>query len=150
MEVVGRRRGKEKEGRRGKLPPSTSSLASWREARRWPPMAFLSAVTSDDGPAKEGRIMYMAASSGMPEIKTILSGFGIPGFINLKVLVVEVVEVGVCCMAVSPTVVMFELVGEVTYVPASTCAIPVVKLIADAGLVLVNGVSLLSGYPPEL
>ena len=32
--------------------------------------------------------MYMAAGSGIPEIKTILSGFVIPNFLDFKVLLV--------------------------------------------------------------
>ena len=36
-----------------------------------------------------GKTMYMAAGSGIPEIKTILSGFVIPNFLDLKVLVVK-------------------------------------------------------------
>ncbi|KAK5076467.1 hypothetical protein LTR64_006053 [Lithohypha guttulata] len=38
-----------------------------------------------------GKTMYMAAGSGIPEIKTILSGFVIPHFLDLKVLVVKAV-----------------------------------------------------------
>ncbi|RMD41319.1 hypothetical protein DV735_g3810, partial [Chaetothyriales sp. CBS 134920] len=41
-------------------------------------------------PAK-GKSLYMAAGSGIPEIKTILSGFVIPHFLDLKVLVVKAV-----------------------------------------------------------
>lgn len=33
--------------------------------------------------------MYMAAGSGIPEIKTILSGFSIPSFLSLRVLLVK-------------------------------------------------------------
>ncbi|KAI9843341.1 MAG: hypothetical protein M1837_006467 [Sclerophora amabilis] len=36
-----------------------------------------------------GKSMFMAAGSGIPEIKTILSGFVIPGFLDFKVLVVK-------------------------------------------------------------
>ena len=36
-----------------------------------------------------GKSMYMAAGSGIPEIKTILSGFVIPHFLDLKVLIVK-------------------------------------------------------------
>ncbi|KZM22808.1 adenyl nucleotide binding [Ascochyta rabiei] len=36
-----------------------------------------------------GKVMYMAAGSGIPEIKTILSGFSIPSFLSLRVLVVK-------------------------------------------------------------
>jgi chloride channel 3/4/5 len=39
----------------------------------------------------KGRVMYMAAGSGIPEIKTILSGFVIPNFLDFKVLVVKAV-----------------------------------------------------------
>lgn len=38
-----------------------------------------------------GKTMYMAAGSGIPEIKTILSGFVIPHFLDLKVMVVKAV-----------------------------------------------------------
>lgn len=50
---------------------------------------FQSASVSAEGPA--GKSMYMAAGSGIPEIKTILSGFVIPHFLDLKVLVVKAV-----------------------------------------------------------
>lgn len=36
-----------------------------------------------------GKVMYMAAGSGIPEIKTILSGFSIPSFLSFRVLVVK-------------------------------------------------------------
>ncbi|KXT17750.1 hypothetical protein AC579_3626 [Pseudocercospora musae] len=42
-------------------------------------------------PSVAGKSMYMAAGSGIPEIKTILSGFAIPGFLDLKVLLVKAV-----------------------------------------------------------
>ena len=38
-----------------------------------------------------GKSMYLAAGSGIPEIKTILSGFVIPHFLNFKVLAVKAV-----------------------------------------------------------
>lgn len=41
--------------------------------------------------AATGKTMYMAAGSGIPEIKTILSGFVIPGFLDFKVLAVKAV-----------------------------------------------------------
>jgi chloride channel 3/4/5 len=47
------------------------------------------AGTGDQVPA--GKSMYMAAGSGIPEIKTILSGFVIPHFLDLNVLVVKAV-----------------------------------------------------------
>lgn len=51
----------------------------------------------DDEPAgdnqgnPQGKSMYMAAGSGIPEIKTILSGFVIPHFLDFKVLVVKAI-----------------------------------------------------------
>ncbi|KAG5972026.1 hypothetical protein E4U55_000953 [Claviceps digitariae] len=41
--------------------------------------------------APAAKTMYMAAGSGIPEIKTILSGFAIPHFLSFKVLVVKAV-----------------------------------------------------------
>lgn len=38
-----------------------------------------------------GKSIYLAAGSGIPEIKTILSGFVIPHFLDFKVLVVKAV-----------------------------------------------------------
>ncbi|MCJ1372313.1 hypothetical protein MMC20_003536 [Loxospora ochrophaea] len=38
-----------------------------------------------------GKSMYMSAGSGIPEIKTILSGFVIPGFLDFNVLVAKAV-----------------------------------------------------------
>jgi len=38
-----------------------------------------------------GKSMYMAAGSGIPEIKTVLSGFVIPHFLDFKVLLVKAV-----------------------------------------------------------
>lgn len=45
----------------------------------------------DTIPAASGKSIYMAAGSGIPEIKTILSGFVIPHFLDLNVLVVKAV-----------------------------------------------------------
>ncbi|EXF76870.1 voltage gated chloride channel [Colletotrichum fioriniae PJ7] len=57
--------------------------------------ASLPAVDADSvvtsGAMTEGKTMYMAAGSGIPEIKTILSGFVIPRFLDFKVLVVKAV-----------------------------------------------------------
>jgi chloride channel 3/4/5 len=39
----------------------------------------------------DGKVMYLAAGSGIPEIKTILSGFVIPGILSIKVLIVKAV-----------------------------------------------------------
>ncbi len=36
-------------------------------------------------PVASGKSMYMAAGSGIPEIKTILSGFVVPNFLDFKV-----------------------------------------------------------------
>ena len=64
----------------------------------------------------ELKMMYMAAGSGIPEIKTILSGFVIPHFLDLKVLAVKAfgavfaVATGMC------------LGKEGPFVHISTCA----------------------------
>lgn len=42
-------------------------------------------------PTAAGKSIYMAAGSGIPEIKTILSGFVIPHFLDFKVLLVKAV-----------------------------------------------------------
>lgn len=46
---------------------------------------------SSGPPTARGKSMYMAAGSGIPEIKTILSGFVIPNFLDFKVLVVKAI-----------------------------------------------------------
>ena len=40
---------------------------------------------------QDGKVMYLAAGSGIPEIKTILSGFVIPGILSMKVLFIKAV-----------------------------------------------------------
>ena len=47
-------------------------------------------MKGDEKPAEE-KIMYMASGSGIPEIRTILSGFVIPGFLDFKVLVIKAI-----------------------------------------------------------
>lgn len=42
-------------------------------------------------PVRSGKTIYLAAGSGIPEIKTILSGFVIPHILDLKVLIVKAV-----------------------------------------------------------
>jgi len=44
---------------------------------------------AESQPVVSGKTMYMAAGSGIPEIKTILSGFVIPGFLSFRVLFVK-------------------------------------------------------------
>ncbi|KAG4425655.1 hypothetical protein IFR04_001117 [Cadophora malorum] len=57
--------------------------------------ANLPAARQDDDSQESseplGKSMYMAAGSGIPEIKTILSGFVIPHFLDFKVLLVKAV-----------------------------------------------------------
>ncbi|KAK8250876.1 chloride channel [Phyllosticta capitalensis] len=71
----------------------------------------------DSKPAATGKVMYMAAGSGIPEIKTILSGFVIPNFLDLKVLVVKgfgaifAVATGMCLGKEGPFVHMSTCVG---------------------------------------
>lgn len=64
-----------------------------------------------------GKAMYMAAGSGIPEIKTILSGFVIPNFLDFKVLVVKgfgsifAVATGMCLGKEGPFVHISTCVG---------------------------------------
>ncbi len=72
-------------------------------------------------PVASGKSMYMAAGSGIPEIKTILSGFVIPNFLSLKVLVVKAfgavfaVATGMCLGKEGPFV---HISGCVSYLVA--------------------------------
>jgi chloride channel 3/4/5 len=64
-----------------------------------------------------GKTMYMAAGSGIPEIKTILSGFVIPDFLSFRVLVVKgigaifAVATGMCLGKEGPFVHISTCVG---------------------------------------
>ncbi|OCL04833.1 chloride channel-like protein 3 [Glonium stellatum] len=68
-------------------------------------------------PLTSGKSMYMAAGSGIPEIKTILSGFVIPNFLDLKVLLVKAfgaifaVATGMCLGKEGPFVHISTCVG---------------------------------------
>ncbi|KAK0267936.1 hypothetical protein LTR35_015868 [Friedmanniomyces endolithicus] len=68
-------------------------------------------------PAASGKSMYMAAGSGIPEIKTILSGFVIPNFLDFKVLFVKgfgaifAVATGMCLGKEGPFVHISTCVG---------------------------------------
>lgn len=68
-------------------------------------------------PVASGKSMYMAAGSGIPEIKTILSGFVIPNFLDFKVLVVKAfgaifaVSTGMCLGKEGPFVHISTCVG---------------------------------------
>ncbi|KAK0355604.1 hypothetical protein LTR59_008246 [Friedmanniomyces endolithicus] len=68
-------------------------------------------------PVASGKSMYMAAGSGIPEIKTILSGFVIPNFLDFKVLFVKgfgaifAVATGMCLGKEGPFVHISTCVG---------------------------------------
>lgn len=68
-------------------------------------------------PVAAGKTMYMAAGSGIPEIKTILSGFVIPNFLDFKVLFVKgfgavfAVATGMCLGKEGPFVHISTCVG---------------------------------------
>lgn len=67
--------------------------------------------------APGGKLMYMAAGSGIPEIKTILSGFSIPSFLSFQVLAVKAfgavfaVSTGMCLGKEGPFVHISTCVG---------------------------------------
>lgn len=67
-------------------------------------------------PKTEGKVLYMASGSGIPEIKTILSGFVIPHFLTARVLLVKAVG---AVFAVSTGM---NLGKEGPFVHISTCA----------------------------
>lgn len=69
-----------------------SSSATMLTKRSLPVASSESNKDAVDGPSRpvaSGKSMYMAAGSGIPEIKTILSGFVIPNFLDFKVLAVK-------------------------------------------------------------
>jgi len=74
-------------------------------------------VAAPPQPVTSGKSMYMAAGSGIPEIKTILSGFVIPNFLDFKVLVVKAfgavfaVSTGMCLGKEGPFVHISTCVG---------------------------------------
>jgi chloride channel 3/4/5 len=70
----------------------------------------------DQGTLLKGKTMYMAAGSQIPEIKTILSGFVITHFLDLKVLIVKAVG------ATFAVATGMRLGKEGPFVHISTCA----------------------------
>ncbi|KAH7414299.1 chloride channel [Phaeosphaeria sp. MPI-PUGE-AT-0046c] len=68
-------------------------------------------------PSTAGKVMYMASGSGIPEIKTILSGFNIPSFLSFRVLAVKAfgavfaVSTGMCLGKEGPFVHISTCVG---------------------------------------
>ncbi|KAF2686510.1 chloride channel-like protein 3 [Lentithecium fluviatile CBS 122367] len=70
-------------------------------------------------PPAAGKSMYMAAGSGIPEIKTILSGFVIPNFLSLRVLTIKAfgaifaVSTGMCLGKEGPFVHISTCVGYI-------------------------------------
>ncbi|KAF2833062.1 hypothetical protein CC86DRAFT_441730 [Ophiobolus disseminans] len=103
---------------RSSLPSVTPSI----EQPSTPQIKINGHDQEDDAPATPaaspgGKIMYMAAGSGIPEIKTILSGFSIPSFLSLHVLCVKAfgavfaVSTGMCLGKEGPFVHISTCVG---------------------------------------
>ncbi|KAF2460892.1 chloride channel [Lineolata rhizophorae] len=82
-----------------------------------PPKNMSQKINGGGDPMASGKVMYMAAGSGIPEIKTILSGFVIPNFLDLKVLLVKAfgsifaVSTGMCLGKEGPFVHISTCVG---------------------------------------
>ncbi|RGP63206.1 clc chloride channel [Fusarium sporotrichioides] len=82
-------------------------------------------TSSDQVQRSGGKTMYMAAGSGIPEIKTVLSGFSIPHIFDLKVLIVKAVgatfavATGMCLGKEGPFVHISACVGYLVsiYIP---------------------------------
>ncbi|KAF2791772.1 chloride channel-like protein 3 [Melanomma pulvis-pyrius CBS 109.77] len=76
-------------------------------------------ANTSDPPQSSGKLIYLAAGSGIPEIKTILSGFVIPNFLDLKVLLVKAfgaifaVATGMCLGKEGPFVHISTCVGYI-------------------------------------
>ncbi|KAF2704537.1 hypothetical protein K504DRAFT_449533 [Pleomassaria siparia CBS 279.74] len=76
-------------------------------------------ATNASSPPQSGKMIYLAAGSGIPEIKTILSGFVIPNFLGIKVLVVKAfgaifaVSTGMCLGKEGPFVHISACVGHI-------------------------------------
>ncbi|KAH9827123.1 H(+)/Cl(-) exchange transporter 5-like [Teratosphaeria destructans] len=98
-----------------------SSSATMLTKRSLPAVSPSQADKNQDSvlaePVASGKIMYMAAGSGIPEIKTILSGFVIPNFLDFKVLCVKAfgaifaVATGMCLGKEGPFVHISTCVG---------------------------------------
>ncbi|KAF1951465.1 chloride channel-like protein 3 [Byssothecium circinans] len=77
----------------------------------------VSATGQEETTFHPGKTMYMASGSGIPEIKTILSGFVIPNFLSLEVLLVKAfgavfaVSTGMCLGKEGPFVHISTCVG---------------------------------------
>jgi len=77
--------------------------------------ASLPSVSSGE---QAGKVMYMSAGSGIPEIKTILSGFNIPSFLSFPVLAAKAfgavfaVSTGMCLGKEGPFVHISTCVGS--------------------------------------
>jgi chloride channel 3/4/5 len=92
------------------------------EARSLTPQIKINGLDEDTPPSipaanPGGKVMYMASGSGIPEIKTILSGFSIPSFLSFRVLVVKAfgaifaVSTGMCLGKEGPFVHISTCVG---------------------------------------
>ncbi|KAI4660442.1 uncharacterized protein J4E78_005145 [Alternaria triticimaculans] len=76
---------------RSTLPSTSSSNSTTKNASNGH-TTTTSSPPSDNPPTTptvQGKVMYLASGSGIPEIKTILSGFSIPSFLSLPVLLVK-------------------------------------------------------------
>ncbi|KAJ2898167.1 hypothetical protein MKZ38_004133 [Zalerion maritima] len=72
--------------------------------------------TSTQKQQVEGKAMYMSSGSGIPEIKTILSGFVIPNFLTARVLITKAIG------AIFAVATGLNLGKEGPFVHISTCA----------------------------
>ncbi|KAH7114331.1 chloride channel-like protein 3 [Dendryphion nanum] len=94
-----------------------SSSATMLTRSTLPAVAPEKSDKNGGGEVPAGKLMYMAAGSGIPEIKTILSGFVIPNFLSLKVLTIKAfgsifaVSTGMCLGKEGPFVHISTCVG---------------------------------------
>ncbi|KAL1411308.1 hypothetical protein Q8F55_002259 [Vanrija albida] len=72
------------------LPPSPRSASQLKSPNERQPLLLEGAPEVEEPkPEPQRPVLYMAAGSGIPEIKTILSGFVIHGYLGLSTLVVK-------------------------------------------------------------
>ncbi|KAF4439348.1 hypothetical protein F53441_12627 [Fusarium austroafricanum] len=108
---------------------------------------------NDQTPRAGGKVMYMAAGSGIPEIKTVLSGFSIPHLFDLKVLIVKAigatfaVATGMCLGKEGPFVHISACVGYLVTICIPKYAMNQRKLREMLGVACSAGLSVAFGAP---
>ncbi|OCK77367.1 chloride channel-like protein 3 [Lepidopterella palustris CBS 459.81] len=75
----------------GIISSSVTMLSKTALPSVMPQKDYSNGVASPSDPMAVGKSLYMSAGSGIPEIKTILSGFVIPHYLDFKILVLKAI-----------------------------------------------------------